>query len=77
MPGLRPPKEDLIKQLPLETERKVLRITIGFTLLASLILIIAIATDYWLILTGLYLRHGPSDAMVRCMGIALASAWLR
>lgn len=57
MPGLRPPKEDLIKQLPLETERKVLRITIGFTLLASLILIIAIATDYWLILTVLGKPH--------------------
>jgi len=59
MPGLRPPKEDLIKQLPLETERKVLRITIAFTLLASLILIIALATDYWLILTV----HGKPHTM--------------
>ena len=57
MPGVRPPKEDIIKQLPIETERKVLRVTIGFTLLATLILIIALATDYWLILTGLFNTH--------------------
>jgi len=57
MPGLRPPKEDIIPQLPLETERKVLRITIGVTLLATLILIIALATDYWLILTVLGKPH--------------------
>lgn len=57
MPGLRPPKEDLIKQLPLKTEQKVLRVTIGFTLLASLILIVAIATDYWLILTVIGKPH--------------------
>jgi len=57
MPGVRPPKEDIIKQLPIETERKVLRVTIGFNLLATLILIIALATDYWLILTVIGKTH--------------------
>jgi len=55
--GIRPPKEDLIKVLPLKTEQKVLRVTIGLTLLATLILVIALATDYWLILTVIGKPH--------------------
>jgi len=43
--------------LPIETERKVLTVTIGFTLLASLILIVAISTDYWLILSVIGKPH--------------------
>lgn len=57
MPGLRPPKEEILPQLTLETERKVLRVTIGFTVLATLFLIIALATDNWLILTVLDHPH--------------------
>jgi len=57
MPGLRPPKEDLIKLLPIETERKVLRATIVLTLIATLILVVAFATDYWLILTVIGKPH--------------------
>ena len=52
MPGLRPPKEDLIPQLPIETEQKVLKATVALTILGTLFLIIALATDYWLILSG-------------------------
>jgi len=53
MPGLRPPKEDIIKVLPLETEKKVLRATIIGTLLATLLIVISYATDYWLVLNVL------------------------
>jgi len=49
--GMRPPKEDILPTISLEAERKVLLGTLGMTLIASLILIIALATDSWLILT--------------------------
>jgi len=65
MPGLRPPKEDLIPVLPLETEKKILKVTIVVTALASLLTVIAVATDYWLILTVIGAPHeGPGGRLI-------------
>jgi len=84
MPGLRPPKEDLIPQLPIETEQKVLKATVVLTILGTLFLIIALATDYWLILsvigephvmkTGNLLLGSHSGLWRSCLDIQYANS---
>jgi len=84
MPGLRPPKEDLIPQLPIETEQKVLKATVALTILGTLFLIIALATDYWLILsvigephvmkTGNLLLGSHSGLWRSCLDIQYANS---